>query len=94
MKLYITRTSPYARIARMVVLEKDLEGRVEIIAARTRVADSPYYAINPSGRVPYLVRDDGTGLEESSLICAWLDHLDGAPAFDPPEGIGVVRPKV
>ncbi len=86
MKLYITRTSPYARIARMMVLEKGLEGRVEIIAARTRIADSPYYAINPSGRVPYLIRDDGTGLEESSLICAWLDHLDGLPAFDPPEG--------
>ena len=86
MKLYITRASPYARIARMMVLEKDLEGRVEINVARTRVLDSPYYAINPSGRVPYLIRDDGTGLEESSLICAWLDHLDGAPAFDPPAG--------
>ncbi len=88
MKLYITRTSPYARIARIVVIEKGLESRVEVVPARTRVADSPYYAINPSGRVPYLIRDDGTGLEESSLICAWLDHLDGAPAFDPPEGPG------
>jgi len=86
MKLYITPGSPYARIARVVVLEKGLEGRVEIIAARTRLADSPYYRINPSGRVPYLVRDDGVGLEESAVICAWLDHLDGKPAFDLPEG--------
>jgi glutathione S-transferase len=23
-------------------------------------------------------------LEESALICAYLDHLDGKPAFDPP----------
>ena len=82
MKLYITPGSPYARMARVMVLEKGLEARVEIIAAKTRVADSPYYSINPSGRVPYLVRDDGTGLEESTLICAYLDHLEGSPSFD------------
>jgi glutathione S-transferase len=81
MKLYITPGSPYARMARIVVIEKALQGRVEVIVAQTRVADSPYYAINPSGRVPYLIRDDGVGLEESALICAYLDHLDGKPKF-------------
>ena len=86
MKLYITPGSPYARIARVVVLEKGLESRVEIIAAQTRLADSPYYGINPSGRVPYLIRDDGVGLEESAVICAYLDHLDSKPVFDLPTG--------
>ncbi len=84
MKLYITPGSPYARMARIVVIEKGLENRVDVITAQTRRADSPYYRINPSGRVPYLVRDDGVGLEESALICAYLDHLDGRPAFDLP----------
>lgn len=86
MKLYITPGSPYARIARIVVLEKGLEARVETVVAQTRTADSPYYGINPSGRVPYLVRDDGVGMEESALICAYLDRIDGRPAFDPPAG--------
>ena len=86
MKLYITPGSPYARMARVVMLEKGLEKRVEVITAQTRVADSPYYRINPSGRVPYLIRDDGVGLEESSVICAYLDHLDGRPVFDLPDG--------
>ena len=86
MKLYITPGSPYARMARIVVLEKRLTDRVEIVTAQTRVADSPYYRINPSGRVPYLMRDDGVGLEESALICAYLDHLDDEPAFDVPAG--------
>jgi glutathione S-transferase len=86
MKLYVTNTSPYARIVRIVVWEKNLETRIETIVARTRVADSPYYRINPSGRVPYLVRDDGVGLEDSALICSYLDHLDGEPAFEPPAG--------
>src|SRR3954468_6955254 len=84
MKLYVTPGSPYARMARIVVLEKRLESRVEIVAAKTRVTDSPYYDINPSGRVPYLICEDGTGLEESALICAYLDHLDGKPMFDLP----------
>src|SRR3954467_3682173 len=86
MKLYVTPGSPYARMARIVVLEKRLESRVEIVAAKTRVTDSPYYEINPSGRVPYLICEDGTGLEESALICAYLDHLDGKAAFDLPGG--------
>ena len=86
MKLYVTPGSPYARMARIVVLEKGLENRVEIIAAKTRAADSPFYGINPSGRVPYLVCEDGVGLEESALICAYLDRLDGKPALDVPGG--------
>lgn len=86
MKLYITPGSPYARIVRVLILEKRLQDRVEIIAAKTRSTDSPYYRINPSGRVPYLVRDDGVGLEESALICDYLDCLDGAPAFALPAG--------
>ena len=86
MKLYITETSPYARMARIMVLEKGLEDRVEILPARTRQAGSPYYEINPSGRVPYLICDDDWRLEESQLICAHFDHLAGPPAFAPPPG--------
>jgi len=86
MKLYITPGSPYARMVRIVILEKKLADRVEIIPAQTRHAGSPYYKVNPSGRVPYLIRDDGVALEESALICAWLDHLDGQPLFDLPSG--------
>lgn len=85
MKLYITPGSPYARMARIVILEKELQDRVEVIVAKTRAAGSPYYTINPSGRVPYLVRDDGVGMEESAVICSYLDHLDGKPALAWPD---------
>ena len=86
MKLYCTPGSPYARMARIVVIEKGLGNRVEVIFARTRTKNSPYYDINPSGRVPYLVRDDGVGMEESALICAYLDQLDGRPTLGLPPG--------
>jgi len=61
-----------------------LEDRVEVIAAKARAPGSPYYQINPSGRVPYLVDDAGIGMEDSQLICAYLDSLDGKPRFHRP----------
>jgi glutathione S-transferase len=84
MKLYITYISPYARLARVLVLEKGMSERVEIVEAKTRTLDSPYYRINPSGRVPYLVDDAGIGMEDSQLICSYLDSLDGKPRFHQP----------
>jgi glutathione S-transferase len=81
MKLYVTYGSPYARLARIIVIEKAIEDRVEIIKAKTRTPGSPYYQINPSGRVPYLIDDTGVGMEDSQLICAYLDGLDGEPRF-------------
>jgi glutathione S-transferase len=87
MKLYITEGSPYARIARVMILEKRLASHVEIVLAKTRSANSPYYHINPSGRVPYLIRDEGPALEESALIVEWLDQLDGKLMFNLPAGV-------
>jgi glutathione S-transferase len=81
MKLYVTYGSPYARLARIIVIEKALEDRVEVIEAKTRTPGSPYYRVNPSGRVPYLIDDAGDGMEDSQLICAYLDGLDGKPRF-------------
>ena len=86
MKLYVTYTSPYARLARILVVEKGLGDRVDVIEAKTRTPDSPYYRINPSGRVPYLVDDAGAGLEDSQFICAYLDGLDGKPRLHPLPG--------
>jgi glutathione S-transferase len=85
MKLYVTYTSPYSRLARIVVFEKRLEGSVQIVEAQTRAAGSPYYTINPSGRVPYLIDDSGIGMEDSQLICAYLDGLNGKPLLHDPQ---------
>ena len=87
MKLYTTLTSPYGRMARIVMLEKGLEDRVEVIVPETRIENSPYYKINPSGRVPFLLLDDGTGLEDSTLICHYFDYVDGKPQFSAAPGL-------
>ncbi len=80
--LHQTRTSPYARMVRIVIAEKGLQDRVRVVEAKTRTEGSPYYAVNPSGRVPFLERPEGPGLEDSSLIIEYLDGLDGTPAFE------------
>lgn len=86
LQLWITPTSPYARLPRIVLHEKGLGGVVTQHVARTRQPDSPFYAVNPSGRVPCLVLRDGTVMEDSALICDWLDELDGQPCFTRPIG--------
>ncbi|MEE1554992.1 MAG: glutathione S-transferase N-terminal domain-containing protein, partial [Alphaproteobacteria bacterium] len=63
MELFVTLTSPYARLVRAVIIEKDLQDRVKVTPIQTRTPDSPLYTINPSGRVPTLVTDDGTVYE-------------------------------
>jgi glutathione S-transferase len=65
----------------MVILEKGLGPSVEVVAAQTRTAGSPYYRVNPSGRVPYLEIPGKPGLEDSQLIVAYLDHISGPPSL-------------
>ena len=81
MKLYVTYGSPYARLARIVVIEKVARRPRRDHRGENTHPGSPYYQINPSGRVPYLVDDAGVGMEDSQIICAYLDGLDGKPRF-------------
>lgn len=87
MILRSTATSPYGRLARIVRIEKGLEDRVAFEVVMTRGEGNPYYEINPSGRVPSLTLDDGTCLEDSALVCWYLDHIDGAPTLHPAAGM-------
>ena len=89
MKLYGTKTSPYARIIRIVIFEKKLNDQIEFIWTKTRIPDDPMYTINPSGRVPFLLLDDGTGIEDTPVLVQFLDNLkkpkifaDGLKHFD------------
>ena len=75
MKVLTTPTSPYGRIVRALIIEKGFESRVEVVQTVTRTPDTPVLDVNPSGRVPTLITDDGTMFEDSPLICAYLDSL-------------------
>lgn len=75
MKLYVTPTSPYARLTMIVRLDLELEDAVDLVWTKSRVPDDPMLSFNPSGRIPYLQSDDGTGFEDTDVIIEYLDRL-------------------
>ena len=73
MKLYASLTSPYARKVRVVLHEKRIECQLEPVNPWD--ADSPLPAVNPLGKVPVLMLDDGTALYDSRVIVDYLDSI-------------------
>ena len=83
MKLYASLTSPYARKIRVLLAEKSITHDFEETDANSQ--GSPVPGLNPLGKVPVLVRDDGSALFDSPLILEWLDGLC-SPRLIPSEG--------
>jgi glutathione S-transferase len=83
MKLLTTPTSPYGRVPRAVIIERDLSDRVDVEFVVTRTPDSAIWGFNPAGKVPSLVVDDGIVVSETKLICGILDTLhDAEPVLE------------
>ena len=74
MKLILSKTSPYARKARIIVLEKELD--VEEIDTVPFDDDAVLHDANPLGKVPALLRSGKPTLYDSPVICEYLDGLD------------------
>ncbi len=84
MKLYFSPTSPYARKARMTIIEKGLDDRVELeVANPFDVKNTDYASINPLNKVPALLRDDGSVVFDSPVICTYLDGLSADVLLTP-----------
>lgn len=86
MKLYITTPSPFARKVRIVAREKGLSGRIEEIAVDPYANAPELLATNPLVQVPTLVADDGLPLNDSPVICEYLDAIGAGPRLLPAEG--------
>src|SRR5580698_9358696 len=77
MKLYGTPISPFTRKAMVIARELDL--KLEVIP---RPADQEEFRkVNPLGKIPALVLDDGSVLIDSPVICEYLNHLGGGKFF-------------
>lgn len=81
MKLLGSPGSPYARKARVAMLEKKMV--CEFVADRPSDPGSRVPAHNPLGKVPVLVRDDGRALYDSVVIVEYFDHLGTEPKLVP-----------
>jgi glutathione S-transferase len=86
MKLYISELSPYARKVRMTVIEKGLSDQVEMLASAPYDKPDDLLAANPLSKIPALVRDDGTSLFDSPVICEYLDSLSDQNPLLPAAG--------
>jgi glutathione S-transferase len=73
LKLFFSHTSPFSRKARIVLAEKKIE--CQLVEQSPWEADSPIANVNPLGKVPVLVLDDGTPLFDSRVIVEYLDNV-------------------
>jgi glutathione S-transferase len=79
-KLVIATPSPFARKARIALIEKNLAHEI--------VVQNPWQtniAVNPLGKVPALLLGDGRVVHDSSVIVEYLETLGAAPALIPAE---------
>jgi len=86
MKLFVSLLSPYARKVRMVIIEKGLSDQVEVTESMPYDKPDDLLTANPLGKVPTLVRDDGSSLFDSPVICEYLDSLSDQNPLLPASG--------
>lgn len=74
MKLFSSRTSPFARKVRILLLECGLNEAVEEIFVSGSPLDPATMPVaqNPLGKIPTLVLENGTALYDSRVICRYI----------------------
>lgn len=78
--------SPYARKVRVAAFECGLADRLQAVASHPWRAPDDLKALNPLGKIPTLVTDDGLVLFDSPVICEYLDSLHAGPKLIPAAG--------
>lgn len=80
MKLVYTTRSPFARKCLAAAIELGLESRIEQTKAEVGIGvkNEAYTSkVNPLGKLPSLILDDGTSIVDSAVIVEYLDDMAG-----------------
>jgi glutathione S-transferase len=77
LKLYGTPISPFTRKAMVIAHELGL--KMEVLPRPADAAE--FRRINPLGKIPALVLDDGSALFDSPVICEYLNQFGGGKFF-------------
>ncbi|SMX23120.1 glutathione S-transferase [Boseongicola aestuarii] len=79
MKLMHSSTSPYVRKVEVLLRESGLIDQVPFVpGSGTPLApNDETIHVNPLGKVPALLRDDGPAIYDSRVICRYLDDISG-----------------
>lgn len=90
MKLFSVPHSPFAARVRLAIYDKQLP--IEICAPPTTGLKSDgYLAINPMGKLPALVLDDGTAIVESDTIVEFLADVFSDRNLRPSDVVAAAR---
>lgn len=71
MKIYDRPGAPHPARVRIVIAAKGLEDQIEYVSVdlvRAEQKSDDFLAMNPIGKIPVLVLDDGTIISESTAI--------------------------
>ena len=96
MKLFYQTHSPFARKTLVFAHEAGLAAELEVVHHETSPTrrNGEVFALNPLGKVPVLILDDGEPVFDSRVICSCLDQRNTGPALipeDPHERIAALR---
>jgi glutathione S-transferase len=85
MKLYWSPRSPFVRKVMVFAHEAGLADRIETIPTKVAMTqpNTDLLQVNPLGKIPALVTDDGMVLYDSTVICEYLDTLHKGPKLIP-----------
>lgn len=89
MKLYWSPNSPFARKVWVAALETGTAGQIRRIRTSVQKPDESteaLRAVNPLGKIPTFVDDDGQVIYGSTAICELLDTLHDGPKLFPAAG--------
>jgi len=81
MKLFGSPGSPYVRKVRIVLEEKRVA--YEYIVGSPSAPNSPVPQLNPLGKIPVLLRDDGSAVYDSPVIAEYVDGIGTGPKLIP-----------
>lgn len=84
MKLIGSFTSPYVRKVRVVMADKKLDFSFE--QENVWVPETTIGQVNPLGKIPCLVMEDGSTLYDSRVIAEYLDTISPVCKLLPPNG--------
>ena len=93
MELYSIDWSPWVRKVRIAAIERGIESSINLITANIgfedktlkRFIDNKITKVNPSGRVPTLITDDGQSIYDSTVIVHYLDSIGNETPIIPEE---------
>ena len=84
MKLYYVAPSPFARKARVCIIELGLQERVELVDVQgvsPISSNAELNTHNPLGMIPTLELDNGDNLYDSAVICEYLNQLGNGALY-------------